>query len=156
MTGYQGIYNFWKQLIMMNSPTQACSLDQTTTAAPYVALVVGSLYNLGSTPSFTADQYYNPILNASPTAVEGTDQALTTNTITNGLFKSTGGITFTAVAVGTAITALCIYRHNAGANTTWPLVYYVDSTAQGGMGLPVTPNGGNITIAWSGSGIFQL
>jgi hypothetical protein len=156
MTGYQGVYSYWKQMAMMLSPTNPCSMDQTGTSSPYVALVDGTDYNNGSTPAFTTDQFYNPILTTDATTVEGTPQPLTTNTITNGLFKSTGTITFTAVAVGDAITALCIFRSNAGANTTWVLFYYVDATAQAGMGLPVTPNGGNITITWSGSGIVQL
>jgi len=45
------------------------------------------------------------------------------------------------------------YRKNAGANTTWRLVAYVDT---GGTGLPVTPNGGNINLNWNASGIIGL
>jgi hypothetical protein len=48
---------------------------------------------------------------------------------------------------------LVIYRKNAGANTTWRLVAYLDS----GVGnLPVTPNSGDIGITWNASGIFSL
>ena len=46
-----------------------------------------------------------------------------------------------------------LYRKNAGANTTWPLIAYIDT---GVTGLPVTPNGGNITVTWNASGIFKL
>jgi hypothetical protein len=49
--------------------------------------------------------------------------------------------------------ALVIYRKNSGANTTWALVLYEDTSV---TGLPVTPNGGNIVITWNGSGIFTL
>ena len=46
-----------------------------------------------------------------------------------------------------------IYRKNAGANTTWRLVLYEDTSV---TGLPVTPNGGNIVVTWNASGIFTL
>jgi hypothetical protein len=51
------------------------------------------------------------------------------------------------------VEALVIYRKNTGANTTWRLMSYYDTA---GGGLPVTPNGGNITVTWNVSGIFQL
>jgi hypothetical protein len=51
------------------------------------------------------------------------------------------------------VEALVLYRKNAGANTTWRLVAYIDT---GVTGLPVTPNGSDITITWNASGILQL
>jgi hypothetical protein len=48
---------------------------------------------------------------------------------------------------------LVVYRKNAGANTTWPLVAFIDT---GVTGLPVTSNGGDITVTWNASGIFAL
>jgi hypothetical protein len=71
--------------------------------------------------------------------------------VVNGLFDG-DDCTFTAVS-GTIIGAIVIYRKNAGANTTWRLVLYEDTSV---TGLPVTPNGGNIVITWNASGIFQL
>ena len=53
---------------------------------------------------------------------------------------------------GATVEALGIYIKNAGANTTWRLVAFMDSVT----GLPATPNGTNIVVTWSGSGIFQL
>jgi hypothetical protein len=47
---------------------------------------------------------------------------------------------------------LIIYRHT-GTEATSHLIAFFDT---GVTGLPVTPNGGNITVAWSGSGIFAL
>jgi hypothetical protein len=61
-------------------------------------------------------------------------------------------VTFTAVS-GTVVGAIVIYRQNAGANTTWRLVLFEDTSV---TGLPVTPNGGNIVITWNASGIFTL
>jgi hypothetical protein len=51
-------------------------------------------------------------------------------------------VTFTAVS-GATVEALVIYRKNSGANTTWRLVAYIDTSV---TGLPVTPNGGDITL----------
>jgi hypothetical protein len=61
-------------------------------------------------------------------------------------------LTYTAVT-GVSIEALVIYRKNSGANTTWRLVLYLDTSV---TGLPVTPNGGDITVTWNASGIFGL
>ena len=69
-------------------------------------------------------------------------------------------VTFTAVASGAAITSLLIYQASAvsgGADvaaTAQRLIGYLDT----GTALPVTPNGGDITITWdNGSNrIFKL
>jgi hypothetical protein len=42
---------------------------------------------------------------------------------------------------------------DTGTAATSPLVAYIDT---GVTGLPVTPNGGNITVTWNASGIFAL
>ena len=62
-----------------------------------------------------------------------------------------GDLTYTSVSGG-SVEALIIYRLNTGANTTWRLMSYYDTA---GGGLPVTPNGGNITVTWNVSGIFS-
>jgi hypothetical protein len=80
-------------------------------------------------------------------------------TLTNKQFTaiSTGGnfdaddVLFTAVT-GNSVEALVIYI-DTGNNQTSPLVAYIDTLV---TGLPVTPNGGNITITWNASGIFTL
>lgn len=118
------------------------SLDQTGSNAPFASLVTTSS---GYTYS-AAHQFYSSLTN-----VQGTDVAITTPTVTNGLFDG-DDCTFTAVS-GTVIGAIVIYRKNTGANTTWRLVLYEDTSV---TGLPVTPNGGNIVITWNASGIFQL
>ena len=76
--------------------------------------------------------------------------ALTTKTVTNGLFDA-DNVTFLAVS-GPTIEALLLYIDTGVANTS-RLVVYMDS---GITGLPATPNGGNITVTWNSSGIFQL
>ena len=87
----------------------------------------------------------------SLTGVVGTAGTIgATKSVTNGLFDG-ADVTFTAVT-GNTVEALVIYVDTGVAGTS-PLVAYIDSSV---TGLPVTPNGGDIAIAWNVSGIFQL
>lgn len=129
----------YKQSLMTEADTNK-SLDQTSTNAPFAALV-SATYTYVST-----HQFYSSL-----SGVVGTDVAITTPTVVNGLFDG-DDCTFTSVS-GSTVTAVVIYRKNTGANTTWRLVLYEDTSV---TGLPVTPNGGNIVLTWSASGIFQL
>lgn len=96
---------------------------------------------------------------SSVTGVIGTPVALTTKTITGGVFDADDA-TFTAVPAGASTAAiaeaLIIYLETGGAGTPADdrLIAYFDTAT----GLPVTPNGGDITIAWdSGANkIFAL
>lgn len=135
------VYPKYKQSLLTEADA-AKSLDQASTSAPFAALVTTS----GGYTYSAAHQFYSSLSN-----IQGTDVAITTPTVTNGLFDG-DDVTFTAVS-GTVIGAIVIYRKNTGANTTWRLVLYEDTSV---TGLPVTPNGGNIVITWNASGIFQL
>lgn len=106
-----------------------------------VALVDTGTYTYSSAHQFLS----------SLSGVVGTAQTLSTNTVTNGLFDSATNPTFTAVS-GNSVEALVIYIDTGVAGTS-RLVAYIDT---GVTGLPVTPNGGDITITWNASGIFQL
>ena len=86
------------------------------------------------------------------TAVATSAAYLATKTFTDGIFKSVGTVTFPAVTAGTACDALVIYI-NTGVRGTSPLMAYLDT---GVTGLPVVPNGGDITITWDATGIFKL
>lgn len=83
-------------------------------------------------------------------AVVGTPQTIGTKTYTNGLLDG-ADVTFTAVT-GATCEALVIYLDSGVAGTS-RLVAYVDT---GVTGLPVTPNGGDISITWNASGIIQF
>jgi hypothetical protein len=122
--------------------TSGYDLDNdTVNDGPYIALVDTGTYTYNA-----AHDMYNDL-----SGVVGTDQRITSPTVTNGLFDG-NNVTYTAVS-GNSVEALVIYRHNAGANSTWPLVAYIDTSV---TGLPVTPNGGDISITFNASGIFQL
>lgn len=67
--------------------------------------------------------------------------ALASKTITNGVFDAADK-TLTAVS-GASVEAIIIYQHT-GTDSTSRLILFIDT----GTGLPVTPNGGDITIQW--------
>jgi hypothetical protein len=75
-----------------------------------------------------------------------------TKSVTNGNFKTTTAAqTFTAVS-GNSAEAI-IYYVNTGSAATSRLVYYDDAAT----GLPVTPNGGDITVTVdTTNGIFTI
>jgi hypothetical protein len=102
----------------------------------------------------TADEAYNAadefLSDVTGAGIVGTAQTIGTTTVTTGLFDG-DNVTFTAVS-GDPCEALIIYI-DTGVAATSRLVAFIDT---GVTGLPVTPNGGDITITWNASGIFQL
>lgn len=83
-------------------------------------------------------------------SVVGTPVTLANKTTTSGVFDADDP-TFSSVT-GPQVTHLVIYK-DTGTATTSPLIAYIDTATSG---LPVTPNGGNITVAFNASGIFAL
>lgn len=135
------IYPIYKQNLLAG--TSGYDLDNdTVNDGPYAALIDTGTYTYDA-----AHDFYNDL-----SGVIGTDQRIAAPTVALGVFDG-NDLTFPTVT-GASVEALVIYRHNAGANTTWPLVCYYDDTT--GTGLPVTPNGGNITITWPVGGVFTL
>jgi hypothetical protein len=117
-------------------------LDGSGTTGVYAALVDTGTYTYNS-----AHQFYSDL-----SGIVGTPQEIgATKSYTNGTFDG-GNVTYTTVS-GNTVEAIVLYRQNAGANTTWRLIAYIDA---GVTGLPVTPNGGDITITWDAAGIFTL
>ena len=138
------IYPIYKQALLATADANL-NLDQTTAnIAPYTVLIDTGTYTYNAAHDFFND------LSGIVGAANGIQ--ITSPTIsTAGTFDG-NNVTFTAVS-GASVEAFVIYRQNAGANTTWHLVMYYDTA---GGGLPVTPNGGNITITWNVAGIFTL
>ena len=134
------IYPIFKTALLGADTNVSMNVDDTTNG-PFVALVDTGTYTYSA-----AHDFYNDL-----SGIVGTDQRIATPTVTTGLFDG-DNVTFTAVS-GNSVEALVIYRKNAGANTTWRLFAYIDTSV---TGLPVTPNGGDIGITWSGSGIVQI
>jgi hypothetical protein len=88
---------------------------------------------------------------SSLTGVVGTAQTLGTKTVTSGVFDAADA-NFPATSGATA-EAIVLYK-DTGSAATSPLIAYIDSAT----GLPVTPNGGDIVIAWDAGAnrIFAL
>lgn len=135
------VYPLYKQELLKGTANNLLNSAEGATGV-FAALVDTGLYTYSS-----AHQFYSSIA----TSVVGTDQEILTKTQVNGVFDGTD-LTYAAVT-GASVEAIVLYRKNAGANTTWPLIAYIDTSV---TGLPVTPNGGNIGISWNASGIFQL
>ncbi len=133
------IYPLYKEAILGAGANSALTGSGTT--GLYCALVDTGTYTYSA-----SHQFYSSL-----SGVVGTDQEITTVTLTTGTVDG-DNVTYTAVT-GASVEALVLYRKNAGANTTWRLVAYIDTSV---TGLPVTPNGGDITITWNASGIFTL
>lgn len=134
------LYPKWKEAIVQATANSA--LNGSGTTGVYCALVDTGTYTYNS-----AHEFYTSL-----SGVVGTDQEIgATKTYTNGVFDG-ADLVFPSVS-GSTVEALVIYVKNAGASSTWRLVAYLDSSV---TGLPVTPNGGNINVAWNASGIFGL
>lgn len=80
-----------------------------------------------------------------------TSSALGSKTVTNGVADA-ADVTFSAVT-GDPAESIDGYKHT-GTESTSRLIFNIDTAT----GLPVTPNGGDITVTWdSGSNkIFKL
>jgi hypothetical protein len=129
------IYPKYKEAIIQSSS------DSSLTGTVKVALIDTDTYTYNA-----AHDFYNDV-----SGVVGTPQTIgATKSYTNGVFDG-GDVTFTAVT-GDSVEALIIYI-DTGDSATSRLVAYIDT---GVTGLPVTPNGGDITVTWNASGIFAL
>lgn len=134
------LYPLWKQEILKGTSNNLLNSAEGTTGV-YAALIDTGTYTYSA-----AHQFYSSL-----TGIVGTPQEILTKTQTSGTFDG-DNVTFTGVT-GNSAEAIVLYRRNAGANTTWPLIAYIDTSV---TGLPVTPNSGDITITWNASGIFTL
>lgn len=109
------------------------------------AVVRAVLVDTGTYTYSAAHDFYNDL-----SGVVGTESgAFASKTFTNGTFDA-ADITFTAVTGNTA-EAIVLFV-DTGNTATDALIAFLDSAT----GLPVAPNGGDITVTWSASGIFTL
>jgi hypothetical protein len=129
------LYPKWKEALLQNSSNSAL------TGTVKAALVDTGTYTYSSAHEFLT----------SLTGVVGTAQTIgATKSYTDGVFDG-GDVTYTAVT-GNSAEALVLYIDTGTAGTS-RLVAFIDT---GVTGLPVTPNGGNISVTWNASGIFAL
>jgi hypothetical protein len=129
------IYPKYKEAIL-----QSASNSNMSSGTVKVALVDTGTYTYSA-----AHEFYSSV-----SGVVGTPQTIGSKTLTNGVFDG-ADVTFTAVS-GASCEALVIYIDTGVAGTS-RLIAFIDT---GVTNLPVTPNGGDISITWNASGIFAL
>ena len=113
----------------------------TVTVNLKVALVTS-----GYTPSINVDQFVTDIGGGNIVARSGNLGSVT------GSLGTLSAATETLTSVsGSAVSYIILYR-DTGSDATSNLIAKWDTAT----GLPLTPNGGNITITWNASGLFQL
>ncbi len=134
------VYDLFKQELMKGTSNNLLNSSDGATGV-FVALVDTGTYTFSQSHQFYSDL----------SGVVGTDQEILSKTQTAGVFDG-DNVTFSAVT-GNDVEALVLYRKNSGADTTWPLIAFIDTNV---TGLPVTPNGGDIGITFNASGIFKL
>lgn len=120
------------------------------------AMVKVAIMSSSYSPSINTERYWSQITGSGGVNIINTTVALTGSTSTLGVADA-NDVTFTAVtsslnALG-IVTYIVLYQ-DTGLNQTSPLIAMIDTAT----GLPVTPNGGDITIQWDNGAnrIFKL
>jgi hypothetical protein len=134
------LYAKYKEALLSQNPS--VDLDTDTVK---VALV------RGYTPALSTHQYLSDVTGGGGGTVVAS-ATLGTKTVTGGVFDA-ADVTFSAVATGDPCGHLVLYK-DTGSAATSPLIACIDTAT----GLPVTPNGGDITITWDSgaSRIFRF
>lgn len=110
--------------------------------------------------TFTASHKFVSDATTAGAVLVATSALLGTKTVTGGVADA-ADLTFSAVATGAACTSLLIFQSTAVtgtggdvASSAQRLIAYIDSAS----GLPVTPNGGDINLAFDNgtNKIFKL
>lgn len=103
------------------------------------------------TADYTVDTAAHDFLDDVAGAARVATAALTGESVATNVFDASD-TTFTAVT-GDSVEAFLLYKHT-GTDSTSRLIAYFDTATN----MPVTPNGGDITIAWDNGGdkIFAL
>lgn len=141
---------------MANALFTAFRNDQLNTTTP-VALATDTIKAMfvdhaDDTPVAATDNFIDDILSAARVPAIASAPALGTKTIGTvaaGVFDA-ADTTFTALT-GDAVESLILFK-DTGAEATSKLIAFWDTAT----GLPLTPNGGDVTVQWNASGILQF
>ena len=134
------LYAKFKESLLSQNPSVDLDTDTIKVA------LVSNAYS--PVTAATGDQYYSSV-----SGVIGTPATLTGKSVTGGVFDA-ADLTFTSVTSTATVTQLVLYKDTGTASNS-PLIALIDSATSG---LPVTPNGGDITISWDNGAnkIFKL
>ena len=144
-----GLYVNYKNL-MLGLDTAAHTIADWDTDTIKVGIVSGADY----TENLSTDQDWADTGYALDTCYSSeTTQTLADISISAGVVDNTADITFTGVAIAGSpeadVDAIVHYRSSGTASTDTLLLFHDGFSA-------VTPNGGDIVIAYHSSGIFSL
>ena len=130
---------------ILGSHATYVDLDGDTVSAIFVD-------HADDTPSVAADDFMDDIASAAQVPVYTSGPALASKTIGSvgdGVFDA-ADTTFSSLT-GDQSESLVIFK-DTGTDTTSNLIAYWDTAT----GLPLTPNGGDVTVAWNASGILSV
>lgn len=130
---------------ILGSHATVVDLDADTISAMFVD-------HADDTPVAATDDFLDDIASAARVPALGSCPSLaskTIGTVGSGVFDA-ADTTFTALS-GDASESLILFK-NTGNHATSNLIAFWDTAT----GLPLTPNGGDVTVAWHSSGIFQV
>lgn len=123
-------------------------LDADTNVDLIAGDIRAILVDLADYTYSAAHDFLDDVPAAARVAVSG---SLTTKSVTDGTFDCDAW-TWSTVS-GDPSEAIILYNHDGGADTARRLIYFMDTSQ---TGLPVTPNGGNITYTPHANGVFTL
>lgn len=106
----------------------------------------------GYAVNLATHQFLSDITGGGGGTIVSTSAALASKTVAAGVADA-ADVTHSAVPAGAAIPYIIIYKDTGVAGTS-RLIAYIDTATN----LPVTPNGGDITVAWDNGAnkIFKL
>lgn len=113
--------------------------SNASTGTVKAALVDTAVYTYNA-----AHEFYSSV-----SGVVGTPATVTSKTFTSGFFDG-ADVVFSAVS-GSTSEAIVVFIDTTDPATS-RLISYIDTAT----GLPVTPNGSDISIAWNSSGIVKI
>lgn len=119
------------------------------------------LLGLATQVDLVVDSIKAMLIHSATTAYGGTNEYVA-DLVSGGIIARSGALASPAVASGTftannvtltavtgaSVDALILYK-DTGSDATSPLIAWFDVT-------PLTPNGGDIVVAWNASGIFAI
>lgn len=120
-------------------------------SAPDLTTVNVAATLVNTTTDYTVDLVNHEFFSSVTDYLAVTPVNLTGKSITDGVFDSTLDVVFSSVAIDGSkdVDAIVIF-YDTGTPATSPLIAYYDQFT------PVTPNGGDITIQFNGSGLFDV
>lgn len=130
---------------ILGSHATRVDLDADTVSAMFVD-------HADDTPVLATDDFLNDIASAARVPALASCPSLgskTIGTVASGVFDAADTV-FTTLS-GDQSESLILFK-NTGTDTTCDLIAYWDTAT----GLPLTPNGADVTVVWNASGIFQV